>query len=205
MSKFKDVLDIIAKYAPKLSEDSEERQEALSVEGMTSGTLADGTEIYTDAEEWALGVAVFREEGGEAIPVADGEYGLSNGQVIVVSGGSIESVAPAESVEAEKQDKEKEVEASAEESTEKLTEAKLSAQEREEIVQAIVAAFDTKLEAVKVELSEQIKAKDADIEKLKLAAVSRPPRGKVAEVKAPLDLSKLNPYERSLAIMQQYQ
>ena len=70
---------------------------------MAKKTLANGTEIYTDADAFAVGVDVFIvNEEGERMPLPDGEYEYAEGGKTVVADGKI-----AEMVEAEEEDEEK--------------------------------------------------------------------------------------------------
>lgn len=61
-----------------------------------TATLEDGTEIFTPDDEWQVGSAVFtRNAEGEPVPVADGDYPLNDGQVLVVAEGVLAELRPA--------------------------------------------------------------------------------------------------------------
>jgi hypothetical protein len=49
------------------------------------GALADGTVIYTSAEEWGVGADVYvKDENGVAAPLMAGEYILADGRTLVI-------------------------------------------------------------------------------------------------------------------------
>jgi hypothetical protein len=64
----------------------------------------DGTVVYTDADEFAVGASVFVKEGEEILPAPDGEHKLEDGTVVVVSEGAVESIQEAEVEEEEMSD-----------------------------------------------------------------------------------------------------
>lgn len=134
----------------------------LSVEENTqvkfiAAETADGKNIYTNAEAWAVGVDCYEDEAGTT-PCADGEYVLANGQTVVVASGKVSEI------------KEKEEE--------------MTAEEMMSVVEAFSAKLDetnTALEAATKELAdlkdkfakseEKVKDLTAANAKLKLAAV----------------------------------
>tara|TARA_R110000787_G_scaffold43672_3_gene106985 strand:- start:5719 stop:6330 length:612 start_codon:yes stop_codon:yes gene_type:complete len=77
-------------------------------------TLANGTVIYTDAEDFVVGSLVFIvNEEGERMPLPDGEYEYEGGGKTVVTDGAIAEVLEEDVVEEEvKEEEEVEVEMS---------------------------------------------------------------------------------------------
>lgn len=154
-----------------------------SVEFKAEGKLDDGTAIYTDADAWGEGVAVYtRGDNGEAQPLGNGTYTLSDGTEIVVSDGKIESMKPASGGDDDEMSKE-DVLKLIESATEKLR-----------------TKFSKQIEDEKAEFSKQIEAKDKEIEDLKveLSKAKKLPRGgnhahtDVDPEKERVELSKLN-------------
>ncbi len=101
------IQDIFEQYSVYLDkhEDEEKKMDEHKDEKteMAKKTLANGTEIYTDADAFAVGVDVFIvNEEGERMPLPDGEYEYAEGGKTVVADGKI-----AEMVEAEEEDEEK--------------------------------------------------------------------------------------------------
>ncbi len=101
------IQDIFEQYSVHLDkhEDEEKKMDEHKDEKteMAKKTLANGTEIYTDADAFAVGVDVFIvNEEGERMPLPDGEYEYAEGGKTVVADGKI-----AEMVEAEEEDEEK--------------------------------------------------------------------------------------------------
>ena len=98
------IQDIFHQYSVQLElADKDKKEDEVQ---MAKKTLANGTVIYTDAEEFAVGVSVFIvNEEGERMPLPDGEYEYEGGGKTVVAGGKI-----AEMVEAEEEKKEEEKE-----------------------------------------------------------------------------------------------
>src|SRR6056300_1091368 len=88
------ISDIFDKYSVELSvEENAEVKFAVA-------TLDSGQEIQTDAEAFAVGVAVFVvNDEGEQIPLPDGEYTLEGGAVLVVAEGAVSEVKEAEAEE----------------------------------------------------------------------------------------------------------
>ena len=98
------IQDIFHQYSVQLElADNDKKEDEVQ---MAKKTLANGTVIYTDAEDFAVGVSVFIvNEEGERMPLPDGEYEYEGGGKTVVAGGKI-----AEMVEAEEEKKEEEKE-----------------------------------------------------------------------------------------------
>ena len=215
--KLKDVFDIITKYTAKLSADEEVK---MQVEDMTAGELADGTMIYTDAAEWGVGVNIFKEQDDELVAVEDGEVTLKNGQVVAVSGGKIADVraarseargeAPAETKEgdAKAPTGETKGEAPAGETKGEApageTRTRMTEEETAAIVAAVTEAVMKSLEEWKAEMAETVKETEEELNKVKLAQVSKPPRGRVTKTQEPLDITKLSAAEVPFAIIEKY-
>lgn len=187
------ISEIFDKYSVELSvEENAEVKFAVA-------TLDSGQEIQTDAEAFAVGVAVFVvNDEGEQIPLPDGEYTLQDGSMLVVAEGAVTEVKEAEAeepaVEAE-EDKEEEM---SEEPKE--VEASSEVLTREEVAGMIAEA----IEATKAEFSSQIEERDAKITELSKQATKSLSRAPKMEVKAPVDMTKLSMKERIAAIQNQF-
>ena len=184
------ISEIFDKYSVELSvEENAEVKFAVA-------TLDSGQEIQTDAEAFAVGVAVFVvNDEGEQIPLPDGEYTLADGSMLVVAEGAVSEMKEAEAeVEAEEEKEEemseepKEVEASSEVLT------------REEVAGMIAEA----IEATKAEFSSQIEERDAKITELSKQATKSLSRAPKMEAPAPVDLKSLSIQERVAAIHNQF-
>ena len=187
------ISDIFDKYSVELSvEENAEVKFAVA-------TLDSGQEIQTDAEAFAVGVAVFVvNDEGEQIPLPDGEYTLQDGSMLVVAEGAVTEVKEAEAeepaVEAE-EDKEEEM---SEEPKE--VEASSEVLTREEVAGMIAEA----IEATKAEFSSQIEERDAKITELSKQATKSLSRAPKMEAPAPVDLKSLSIQERVAAIHNQF-
>jgi len=187
------ISEIFDKYSVELSvEENAEVKFAVA-------TLDSGQEIQTDAEAFAVGVAVFVvNDEGEQIPLPDGEYTLQDGSMLVVAEGAVTEVKEAEAeepaVEAE-EDKEEEM---SEEPKE--VEASSEVLTREEVAGMIAEA----LEATKAEFSSQIEERDAKITELSKQATKSLSRAPKMEAPAPVDLKSLSIQERVAAIHNQF-
>lgn len=185
------ISEIFDKYSVELSvEENAEVKFAVA-------TLDSGQEIQTDAEAFAVGVAVFVvNDEGEQIPLPDGEYTLQDGSMLVVAEGAITEVKEAEepAVEAE-EDKEEEM---SEEPKE--VEASSEVLTREEVAGMIAEA----IEATKAEFSSQIEERDAKITELSKQATKSLSRAPKMEAPAPVDLKSLSIQERVAAIHNQF-
>ena len=70
----------------KFEEESTEAT-ATEVKFAVEGTLADGTKIYSTADEWVVGVDIYTQDAeGNPVPVPAGEYLLEDGVTKVVVG-----------------------------------------------------------------------------------------------------------------------
>lgn len=157
---------------------------------LAEAETADGTIIYTSAEEWAEGVDVFiMNEEGEQIPLPEGEYPLADGRVVnVAEVGVVASIT--------------EGEAEPEMSSEPSIKDVLSfVQERIEALKGEFSKEKTDLETKVAKLSKDIEAKDKEINELKLSASELPKGEPIKEKVEPIDLSKLNPQERVNALL----
>jgi len=187
------ISEIFDKYSVELSvEENAEVKFAVA-------TLDSGQEIQTDAEAFAVGVAVFVvNDEGEQIPLPDGEYTLADGSMLVVAEGAVTEVKEAEAeepaVEAE-EDKEEEM---SEEPKE--VEASSEVLTREEVAGMIAEA----IEATKAEFSSQIEERDAKITELSKQATKSLSRAPKMEAPAPVDLKSLSIQERVAAIHNQF-
>jgi len=68
---------------------------ATEVKFAVEGTLADGTKIYSTADEWVVGVDIYTQDAeGNPVPVPAGEYLLEDGvtKVYVDEGGLISEI-----------------------------------------------------------------------------------------------------------------
>lgn len=185
------ISDLFEKYSVQL--EVEEKAEVK----FAVATLDSGQEIQTDAEAFAVGVAVFVvNDEGEQIPLPDGDYTLADGSMLVVAEGVVAEVNEASeepAVEAE-EDKEEEM------SEAKEVEASSEVLTREEVAGMIAEA----IEATKAEFASQIEDRDAKITELSKQATKSISRAPKMEVQAPVDLSKLSLTERVAAIHNQF-
>jgi hypothetical protein len=68
---------------------------ATELKFAVEGTLADGTKIYSTADEWTVGVDIYTQDAeGNPVPVPAGEYILEDGvtKVVVDEGGLIAEI-----------------------------------------------------------------------------------------------------------------
>lgn len=176
------VAALFSKYSAMLSE-----EEKVT---LAEATLEGGQVIQTDAEEWAIGVAVFVvNDEGETIPLPDGDYTLEDGTKFVVSEGMIAEWTAAEApVEEAKKDEEKMA-------AEVLT--------REEVQSMILDA----LKGISEELSkvhQAIEDRDAKIEKLGKTATPAIRKAPVVKESKPLNLNNLSTAERVKVIQNHF-
>lgn len=83
---------------------SDESADAVAeIKLSASGKLADGTEIYSTADAWGVGVDVFTKDAdGNPVALAEGEYTLEDGSTISVGAdGMIAELMPAEAAKEE--------------------------------------------------------------------------------------------------------
>lgn len=186
------ISDIFEKYSVELSvEENSEVKFAVA-------TLDSGQEIQTDAEAFAVGVAVFVvNDEGEQIPLPDGEYTLQDGSMLVVAEGAVTEVNEASEEPAVEAEEDKEEEMSEEP---KEVEASSEVLTREEVAGMIAEA----IEATKAEFSSQIEERDAKITELSKQATKSLSRAPKMEAPAPVDLKSLSITERVAAIHNQF-
>lgn len=185
------ISEILEKFAPqlskhgvKLSVEETPAAEPIKVEMMVEGALADGTKIYSPAEVWAEGVEVFvMDEEGNPTPLADGEYTLDNGMVIVVAEGKI---ASAIEVPTEKPEVEITVEQEVAET--------YSKEQVEGLLKNIITEFETKLAAAEAKIVELSQAPAAVT--VKQARQSAPAQ--------PVDMSRMTSQQRAFAIINKF-
>lgn len=188
------ISDIFEKYSVELSvEENAEVKFAVA-------TLDSGQEIQTDAEAFAVGVAVFVvNDEGEQIPLPDGEYTLQDGSMLVVAEGAVTEVNEASEEPAVEAEEDKEEEMSEEPKAEEV-EASSEVLTREEVAGMIAEA----IEATKAEFSSQIEERDAKITELSKQATKSLSRAPKMEAPAPVDLKSLSITERVAAIHNQF-
>ncbi len=153
--KTRNVMAIIAKFAPKLAphgvklsaEDAEKKElEAMAL--MSEAVLDNGNKIYTPAAEFTEGAEVFAMDAdGNTMPLENGDYVTADGTVITVVDGKISSM-----VSPEAEQPETEIEVEVEQSTEQVTKAYV-----DELVNGIVAKFQSDVEAKDATISELTK------------------------------------------------
>lgn len=198
------IAEILNKFAPLLEKHgvklsaveapAEVATEETKVEMMVEGALADGTYIASPASEWVEGVEIFvMDAEGNPQPLADGEYQLDNGKMIVVSEGKIASI------------KEMEVEEEVEievEATEQAVEETYSKDQVEALLNNVISEFSTKLSAVE----EKLAVAEAKVVELSQAPAVAPVKQRAAvQTQQPLQLNQIqNTAERARAIVAKY-
>ena len=184
------ISDLFEKYSVQL--EVEEKAEVK----FAVATLDSGQEIQTDAEAFAVGVAVFVvNDEGEQIPLPDGDYTLADGSMLVVAEGVVAEVNEATTEPEVEAEEEKEEEMKAEEveaSSEVLT---------REAVEGMIAEA---IEATKKEFSSQIEERDAKITELSKQASPSIARAPKMEIPTPVNLTELSMKERIAAIQNQF-
>lgn len=200
------IAQILNKFAPLLEKHgvklsaveapAEVATEETKVEMMVEGALADGTYIASPAPEWAEGVEIFvMDADGNAQPLADGEYQLDNGKMIVVSEGKIASISEMEVEEEIKI----EIEA---EATEQSVEETYSKDQVEALLNNVISEFSTKLSAVE----EKLATAEAKVVELSQAPAVAPVKQRAAvKTEQPIQLNQIqNTAERARAIVAKY-
>ncbi len=159
------IQDIFEQYSVHLEKDEKDEKEMEHTPDhkdekteMAKKTLANGTEIYTDADAFAVGVDVFIvNEEGERMPLPDGEYEYAEGGKTVVADGKIAEMVEAEEEDkVEAEDKEEEKTMKDEEKKEEMSYTISESQLSSIIAKAVGAAkeeFAKDMEATKDELS----------------------------------------------------
>lgn len=192
--------DIFSSYSINLQVEEEikdEIKEEVKEEeevALAEKTLVNGTVIYTDAEDFNVGAAVFIvNDEGERMPLPDGEYEYEGGgKTLIVEGVIAEALDEHEVEEEEEKEKEEVVVEMAKTFTHKQ-------------VKAMVAKA---VRSAKEEFSKATSRKDLEIKamKQKLSSVSADKGLRKSAKPAPQrrDLSKLSRKERVAAIHELY-
>lgn len=189
------IQELINKFAPMLEKHGVKlsaAEETAKIEMAVEGALADGTAIFSPASEWTEGVEIYvMDADGNQIPLADGEYSLDNGKIIVVSEGKVASIAEAPVNE----------EAPVEE--EQSVEETYSKEQVESLLNNVINEFTTKLSAVEAQLSE---ANSKIVELSKAPAVtSVKQRASQNEASAPINIKEMKSiHHRASAIVAKY-
>ena len=186
------IQDILNKFAPqlskhgvKLSVEETTAPETTKVEMMAEAALMDGTMIYSPAAEIAEGVEIFvMDADGNPSPLADGEYTLDNGKIIVVASGLIASIADAEEPSTE-------VEVTVEQEVAET----YSKEQVEGLLKNVITEFEAKLSAAEAKITELSKAPAATTVK----------QSRQASPEAPLNIKAMSNIEdRTRAIVAKY-
>lgn len=189
------IQELINKFAPMLEKHGVKlsaAEETAKIEMAVEGALADGTAIFSPSSEWTEGVEIYvMDADGNPLPLADGEYSLDNGKIIVVSEGKIASIAEAPVNE----------EAPVEE--EQSVEETYSKEQVESLLNNVINEFTTKLSAVEAQLSE---ANSKIVELSKAPAVaSVNQRAAKSEASAPINIKDMKSiHHRASAIVAKY-
>ena len=179
------ISDLFEKYSVELAVEEKEEQVSL----MATAILESGQEIMTDADAFAVGVAVFvMNDENERIPLPDGDYQLEDGSMLVVAEGTVSEMKDAEAPAEEVEEVVEEVEASADMIT------------REDVASMIADAVSE----AKKEFSSQIEERDNKITELSKQTTKTISRAPKMEVAKPVDLSKLSIKDRVAAIHNQF-
>jgi hypothetical protein len=186
------IQEILKKFAPQLAKHGvklsveETAPEATQVVMAAEGALADGTMIYSSADAFAEGVDVFvMDRDGNPTPLADGEYTMDNGMVIVVAAGVIESMAEAITEEPI---------APADAVAQEVAES-YSKEQVEGLLKNVISEFEAKLSAAEKQITELSKAPAATTVK----------QSRQAAPEAPLNIKAMaNIEDRTRAIVARY-
>ena len=200
------IAEILNKFAPLLEKHgvklssveapAEIATEETKVQMMIEGALADGTFISSPAEEWVEGVEIYvMDAEGNPQPLADGEYTLDNGKMIVVSEGKIASIKEMEVEEEVKIEVEAEV-------TEQSVEETYSKDQVEALLNNVISEFSTKLSA----MEEKLSVAEAKVIELSQAPAVAPVKQRAAvKTEQPIQLNQIqNTAERARAIVAKY-
>jgi hypothetical protein len=189
MNMIQDILNkftpMLSKHGIKLSVEETAAPEATNVVMAVEGALMDGTMIYSSADAFAEGVDVFvMDADGNPTPLADGEYTMDNGMVIVVAAGVIESMAEAITEEP-----------TVEVSIEQEVAETYSKEQVEGLLNNIISEFEAKLSAAEKKITELSKAPAATTVK----------QSRQATPQAPLNITAMSNIEdRTRAIVARY-
>lgn len=171
------ISDLFEKYSVNLKvEEKEEKKmdEHKDKEELAKKTLANGTEIFTDSDEFKVGSSVFIvNDEGERMPLPDGEYEYEGGGKTKVADGKVVEMEDHEEDEKkmdEHEDKEKKMDEHKDKDKEKMA-------EEEEVVLEVepsVTLSQTDLEELIAKVvgeARQEFAKEAEATKEELASV----------------------------------
>lgn len=205
------IQDIFEQYSVHLEKDEKDEKEMEHTPDhkdekteMAKKTLANGTEIYTDADAFAVGVDVFIvNEEGERMPLPDGEYEYAEGGKTVVADGKIAEMVEAEEEEkVEAEDKEEEKTAMEEDKKEEKT---FNVTEEE-----LTAIIDKAVEAAKKAFAEEVKDTKEELSTMKDMLSSQRAEGGLRQSKASAkrmtfsDIKSLDAKDRVAAIHEIY-
>lgn len=205
------IQDIFEQYSVHLEKDEKDEKEMEHTPDhkdekteMAKKTLANGTEIYTDADAFAVGVDVFIvNEEGERMPLPDGEYEYAEGGKTVVADGKIAEMVEAEEEEkVEAEDKEEEKTAMEEDKKEEKT---FNVTEEE-----LTAIIDKAVEAAKKAFAEEVKDTKEELSTMKDMLSSQRAEGGLRQSKANAkrmtfsDIKNLDAKDRVAAIHEIY-
>jgi len=189
------IAEVLGKYNVDVKElFSEDKPE--EVKAMAQATLDNGTVVMTDADEWAVGVAIFIEEDGERMALPDGEYTLEDGTNVTVENGTVSAWET--TAEKDKEKEEMESEALTEEKVASLIDQKLAP--FAEIVGQMVEEFSTESDKAKAELAkvqEELSNKSKELEELKNKPAEKSALKKVQTVRVEKDPRQMTQKERA--------
>lgn len=169
------VAEMVHKLAVQLSEEQKADQAEAK---LASAMLDNGQEIQTSAEAFAEGVDVFVvNDQGEQIPLPDGDYTLEDGTTFTVAEGVVSAMAAA--VEQKEEEELSSEEPAAEPVAEQAAEPAVEALSREEVSQMISEAVEAATTQLSAHFSEQLQAKEEQIQQLSAQPAAKLPRAEV--------------------------
>lgn len=169
------VAEMVHKLAVQLSEEQKADQAEAK---LASAMLDNGQEIQTSAEAFAEGVDVFVvNDQGEQIPLPDGDYTLEDGTTFTVAEGVVSAMAAA--VEQKEEEELSSEEPAAEPVAEQVAEPAVEALSREEVSQMIAEAVEAATTQLSAHFSEQLQAKEEQIQQLSAQPAAKLPRAEV--------------------------
>lgn len=186
------VNQIVSKYAERLKSfgiklSAEGEIEAAAPVKMSSIILKDGTELTTPDDMIMVGSEVFtKDESGNDVPAADGNYETAEGKTIVVAGGVVSEIM------------EPEMEAAKEE---QAAFDGVSKEEFEATINALIEQFENKINSLTAEKTEL----KAQVEKMsKQPAVESVKKVNAPSASAPINLAKMDSKNRIFSIINKY-
>jgi hypothetical protein len=200
------IQDIFESYSVLL--EVEEKEEVKEEVQMAEKTLANGTVIYTDADDFIVGAEVFIvNEEGERMPLPDGEYEYEGGGKTLISNGAIAEMVEAE--EEVEEEEEVEVEVEMEEKVEEKEEEEEEVEEtftKEEVEEMVKKAVEEAKEKLSAKLSKNRK----ELEDLKQTLSTQKAEGGLRRSPSKekrmsfADIKKLTQKERVSALYELY-